>query len=192
MYGERQLQEIIESDEVICSISCRYGDLEHILREKNCTELLDLVSERPHDATSALYPFKDYNKGLVKMAKLIIESDSYCNSRELYELSNDCRPYKLWIESLEKVLKSYSDVSPMEIAEVIKDDYKVLYWDSNTQDLLTMPMRGKLFDMLRVYRASTLTEVFKSQGRCVMTEFVSFMENIKREEEQAEKDWKDV
>jgi len=189
---EKELQELIQTDEVICRISCRYDDLSDKLRKLGKDRLLYLLNKDDEDKSEYLYPFKEYSKELAHIAKVLVESDSYCNSKELYKISNDCRSYRLWFESLDKLLKVYANIQPLQVREEEKDGEKVLFWDSEVQDLLTMSMRGKLFSMLRVYRASTLTGIFESEGRCVMSEFVAFMNEKKEEEEQAKREREDI
>lgn len=192
MSRERQLQEIIKSDEIICSISCRYADLKIKLEEKGKTYLLSLLKDSGCDATEPYYSLEKYDKTFAQIGKSILESEPMCNSRALYRISNDCRPYELWLESLEDLLKVYSDIQPIKIKEVKNEDSKTLFWGPETQDLLSMSMNGRLYNMLRVYRTSILTDMFNSQGRCVMSEFVSIINQQKEEEKQAKKEWKDV
>lgn len=193
-----EIDEFINNHNYLDSISCSAIELRKELKKKKKYYLLDYIPTKDLGDCTELFTHDKYDFDEVEKLFYSLDSPTLCNSKWLWSVSNDFRPYERWLKSLDKVLKSYCDVSPLKIEEIkiynnlLERDEIIYKFDFDTLNLLMMPLRGRMFNYFRIYRSQVLCEIDKNFNRNILNEFFQIINEENRLKEQAEKEWNDI
>lgn len=189
------LWEYIELSEVLHPLSASYKSLKAELvrdREKGLFMLLmERIEQAPglkEDKTKVYFDLPEhYEESKIKQIREVLLKGREHGACFLHALSNDVRPYDVWVKQLDNQLKKYSDISPLQVRQEGE-----LYWLSEDAfDLLTMGMSGRLFTYFDIYRARLISRAEKEFKIDFLGDFFKMIREQDELKKQAEKEWRE-